>query len=444
MCQIQTKALHRAVPVLAVAAAATFLSCARTQGGEPSSADAHQKSWGWCQVKSSRPPSFNNPWSSPGMSGPYRYTSLKGLSNDEIVQHMGEAKSVFDASREAVIKTHVPDGFWEMTPRDAAVAYADANRTPDHRKRFRLTVGQGRPPEVCSLIFHYLSAPDYNVINEHCFVRCDPDGSYFAYAVTWSPGGVGYDFTRARTAYDLRWCKLGFEEARHVVQAVWWLDHIRSNDMAGDGRAGSGWSSADGTGMVALIPDDGQNGIRRESKSWAADAVSDRWLRGYGKEAFLNLAEYLATSALPARLGERWTSFDSQRGWVGLGGIARLADEHTERELARLKELASRFLELFSLDQRHISVGLARVAADIAGEFALADLAPRLWKILAVAPDKKTRPRDDSLLRLDRTVADALAKLSIADDLVALPSQLRAQRDRPGCQHRQDPADSRA
>ncbi|MFH1038519.1 MAG: hypothetical protein V1789_07635 [PVC group bacterium] len=331
----------------------------------------------------------------------YRYISLKKLSDKEVVHYMDKGKSIGDLKKEAVIITHLPKDFWNVPPKKAALEFARVNRTSDHREQFRLALNDlddRGPPAVCSLHFSYYSDRSYVTIDAHYFLRCDPRESYLAYACTQSPGIVGYNPIHAQTCYDFRWCNLNYNEAKHIIETVWWLDRVRSERKEnGDRFTSGGWSSADGLGAIEIVPDSGKNGLEYDGTIWGTTAISKRWDADYNKKIFLNLSRYLISAALPEYLGNRWALFDLKESPEKTSFRKNLCNE----DMATITELSRRFLDLFSPDQRDISLKIVQVSVEAVGDFvisALSSLIPKAQQQLP-PPDENENSLEELIIK---------------------------------------------
>ena len=116
-----------------------------------------------------------------GLSKPYRYVSLKGLSDEEIVAFMREGRRLYDLERAARPRNRVPEGFWTMDPRAAALALVEANRSEAHRGRYRIEIedaGDG-PAMFVILVAGFL------VVGGALIVEILYTPPYWLHAVLW-------------------------------------------------------------------------------------------------------------------------------------------------------------------------------------------------------------------------------------------------------------------
>lgn len=325
----------------------------------------------------------------PRKSKPYRYASLRGLSDERVVGYMADGRSIRDFEAAAIIRTHVPKEFWTLPAREAALAMADANRTPAHRNRFAIAVDdrdRRSPPDIRAVRLSYRSARCYNAIDSHYFLRIDPKSSYFAYAQSWEPGVVFYNFVSARAAYDIRFCELPYRQARQVAETIWWLHQVRTWEPARPAGAGgsTSWCSADGHASLRVVTVQARGNIQVTGSSWA-EHIPGRWQGHYGKETFLNLAKHLVTAALPKHLGEGWARSEPRRPRNPLAGGPG-GPKYRREDGTRLRATVKRILGFYSPDQGRISYPIVREAVRAAGDLALADVAGQVRRIQSQLP----------------------------------------------------------
>lgn len=307
-------------------------------------------------------------------------SSLKGLSNSELIDYMGPGKREADDVRAKTEAEHrlVWDKFWNLPPKEAALAFLEPPPAKEGEPAYSITLepGPDSPPQKGTLVFSDFSDRSYQDVRSHYFIRFDRESSYLLFARTLFPGQVGYDFTTARMAYDFRACDLDYKEALHFAQTVWWITKARSKKVqTAESHLSFSLSSADGRGRLTLTPEDGRrpvilSGVLRMFSEGG-------WARGDDTEARLNEAGVAVERVLLDHLGKRWTDRES-RDILGLVPITRGAQDYTPGELARLTELAGRFLELWSRDEKRISPWHAAAAAQAAGNLALVQFLPAL------------------------------------------------------------------
>jgi hypothetical protein len=366
----------------------------------------------------------DGPWAKRGLkkpkpdevSRPYRHQSLMTLSPKELMRYMGEGKSMQQLETEAVLKTQLPEGFWGLDAKEAALAMAQVNRYPDHQRRYRLALDArdgAKPPEVGSLAFSYSSARCYHAVDEHYFLRFDPRGSYLAFAQSRDGGVVFYNLVHNRPAYDLRRCELPYEEARKIAHTIWWLDRVRSQEHVRSNKYSSSSSSADGHGSLVVRPDVGGPSLQLRNTIWAGHAA-ERWTAEYEPEVCLNLASFLIQDALPMRLGEAWTAQQPRHSHDILARQSS-SPKYEEEERLRIRARIREFLASFGLDQARVSFAILGEAIRAVGELCVHDHQPRLREILEALPVRSTPKRSAGDVRAE---LDKLDESDVAPDSI--------------------------
>ena len=359
----------------------------------------------------------------PPPARPYKYASLKGLTNPEIAAYMGRGKDArdFQPKEDGATETpasHLPAKFWTMSPRRAALELVDANRAPWHRKVFLLAV-DGRdgkaPPETCSIYFAFHLEPCFGEERyEKYFLRVDPKGSYLAYTYVSEKDEEPDGLWARRSSYDLRRMDVRYEDARHFADVIWWLRRVRSWTDAED-FLWHDFGGGEDAGALRMTWGRG-DGFRELGTAWLGDAAG-RWKGHWGPDALVNVAGYLFQTALPQRLGEPWDEQERPTG-PGEGGPNHCASPFQEdippqlkawrREQARLH--VARLIEFFSADESRLAHAALRAAVRAAGDFALAEFAPQIRAIARQLPPP-TQPLP-TLKQLEERESKALHEMS--------------------------------
>lgn len=329
------------------------------------------------------------------LSKPYQKVSFQEMSDQAIIRYMGRGKAHWEFDRDWSIKTHVPTNFWKMAPKDAALEAVEANRYEDHKRCYRLAIDDrdgSKPPEVCTLAFSDVSDRSYYSADHHFFVRADPKGSYLAYAGASSGGIVFYNFVTDVQSFDLRYCEMSYEEARQIVHTIWWLNRIRSYRDEVMPNIGSGSTSANGSGCLVLRDGTGQLLLKIERTIQVFGSVADMWDHNYNQSVLMNLATTMIYGGLLEKLGERWSGGKDTTGEYFLSSLTNAAAIKVEEEV-NTRDLAGRFLNLFSTNQAHLSIAVANVSARAAGSLLCSNLVHKLGALQAGIPADTTKRR---------------------------------------------------
>ncbi|MEW6367271.1 MAG: hypothetical protein AB1714_21785 [Acidobacteriota bacterium] len=350
--------------------------------------------WGWARFKAA--------------SQPYRYASLKALSDEQILEYMGEAKSVDDLERDSVIATNIPASIWNMGAREAALAVANANRVPEHREAYEFIIdamGGLEPPVSCSIAFSVHAA--HSALERSYFLRCHPGGSYMVYAGVVLCGAPAYDSTCTGREYDLRVCLLTYDEARTAAHTLWWLNHGRTSPPGEAADSYGVWSTGDGTATLQWLGEDGQ--LEWRVTDWLGGPVSQRWTTSFGDEELIGIAGEMFEEALPARLGERWSGYKGIPLPYACLGSKNL--NVTQELLNQIHDQSRRILAMFSIPQTRVSYKIVQEAVRAAGDHAFIDLLPRLRVMLRGLPAPFGPVRDECAVEkeIDALEADGSA-----------------------------------
>ena len=330
--------------------------------------------------------------------------------------------------------TRVPDDFWEQKPKSLALAIAEANRVPPRSEDLRLAIDDLdglAPPNVCTIALSNIRlacgrfCPDI-----HYFLRCDPRGSYLAY-VRQDREEEHDPANAARTNCHLRYVPIEYGQARHVAHTIWWLNRVRSRGAGPYFTPGGSYEcSTDGSGRLRLMAEDRKERVEATGTVWL-DPVSERASGLYDKETFLNLSAHLLSVVLPERLGNRWDQ-DNPHAATSTTRATTSAPANAEGEQARQRELATRFLAMYTPDERRISRLIARVAATAAGDRKLADALPHLRRIAAhlpqTTPDLETAIADLEV-RLEQPGSIGPHRAELLERLAAMRSDLMVEDD---------------
>jgi hypothetical protein len=325
-------------------------------------------------------------WAAPDDARPrlfssYRHVSLASASNEEVFRYMGRGTRETDFSFGPAATMRTPPGLWDMPPRQAALTLADANRTAAHRKRYALAPDAPEgcvPPEAGSLHVSYSGKIDFALsIGRSYTVRCDPRGSYFAYSEARSLPGSPY--------YDLRFCPLSIEEARWILQTVWWLDRLRAAGGDGQTTPDSGRGVGGQKKCTLRIVTPGHEGDILVFGNVLLNRLPQFWQGKPTSETFLSLANHLVVNVLSERLGERWSRFDRHshgppfEHWM-------LREAYEDNQLKGLEEAAGKILDLCDLQEGGVSLDVARTAVEGTGYLVLEDKVPRLMALRTALP----------------------------------------------------------
>lgn len=329
---------------------------------------------------------LRKPGKAPAEKKAYSYISLKGRSDEHLFEFMGRSAAGAGLGREG--ETVEPPGFWTLEPKAAALALVEANRSTKHRSQIQLALDDRDgtvPGETGTLRFTCHSPRCYVAHDVHFLLQCRPKASFLLVASAEGPGVVLREMGRKDHSQNIRYCSLGDQEARHLLQVIGWLNRIRSKSDGWDESNSIMYSTGDGRGVMKLTftGPKAEAVIEADGKLWS-DSIPDRWESLYSKETYLNFAQFLLERVKDRRLPEV-----DLLNW-------------TEQEKA-----CARLIDLHLADPSLMPTAMVKVAYDMAGDLGLSSVAPLLEQL-------KNLGRDGD------APAEALRKIGLAKDGPAL------------------------
>ena len=337
------------------------------------------------------------------VSKPYRYASLAGLTDEQVLDWMVRRRTVWDVAAERMdAAAHLPK-LWELDPKAAALAYALAHRPPATRANSRHTMDD--------LDDH--AAPDEGTVTvsdgpSGCFapsgafvhmLHCAPGDSYLIFAGSirrwWNVSLLG-----RRTVFDFRKVPLSDAEARQALQIVWWLSRVRARPPGGpDGESGMS-STSDGFASVQV--DTPRTTLRIDAKRFDGSRGSMIAIGNesddYDQTAFLNLVVYFFNHDLAEHLGARWPEFEMWEREKALPG----SDPYPPGERERIEHLSAEWVRMFLRHEMPHEV--ASVALEAVREFGLKSLRADVARMAGVLPPPT--PAEQRFRALDAAMAN--------------------------------------
>lgn len=228
---------------------------------------------------------------------PYHFVSLRNCSDDQIARFMSGAKRVDSFHEEGSPDSNFPEPLWKTDPKTAALAFAEANRSPTHRKNFQLWVDSNpslTAPDAGWLVFDDFSG--------QTVLRFGVGQPFLLHAATSSLGMASNRYVDGEK-HEQQLIPLSSDEARFLAHTSFWLEHLKSMPTNKNYHPSSIHSSHESFGTLEWeIDKQGHHQI--QGTLWGA--IADRWRGDYNEEAQVNLAHYLLSEALPKHLGKRW------------------------------------------------------------------------------------------------------------------------------------------
>ncbi|MEO8043639.1 MAG: hypothetical protein ABI674_01925 [Spartobacteria bacterium] len=217
----------------------------------------------------------------------WHYVSLREKSDDELVAIMTAGKDANEAERDEIVPTHLPPRFWELPPKEAALALVEANRSPENRAACQVALDDGdgvAPPASGEIGFEWKDSRCMAIDPGagRTTLVYQPGRSRFTLAQVIidsgvSPGLLARSLSRPRTA------DVPDDLARHVYETIWWLGRVRALCAGGGGKM---FSTADGELKFWLNPK-AQPAL---DTILLSGALSERWSHAYTREMHANFA----------------------------------------------------------------------------------------------------------------------------------------------------------
>ncbi|GAA5127982.1 hypothetical protein JIN84_07895 [Luteolibacter yonseiensis] len=333
---------------------------------------------------------------------PYTFTSFKDRPTTETAAFFLGKKRRDDYYPEDSFPTRLPEKFWDLPAKQAALSLAGENRIPAHREKWMLAVDDRNgiaPPSSGWLVYDWGSSGCYSFSSSltalHFGVE-DPSLIVFGYNTI---GAVGRNPWADQPMHNVRVIKLTSQEARFLADTIFWLDRIRTFSPRKSERDGYGnvSSTADGHGTLTLYSDQPPREIA-SGTVWAASSISGNWGGGYTRNVFTNLSGFLVGESLPEKLGDRWKTAPD----IGFQNLATSTkDRLTPRVDAKARrQLSDSFAAILAQHARSpIPPQALERLAYAAGYEALTDLLPALETLLAALPAVTDEDKEYNALR---------------------------------------------
>lgn len=338
----------------------------------------------------------------PAAQAPYVFHSLKDRPAQELAAFFKgkDHRDAFDPPEDSS-PNRLPENLWNLTPKEAARAIAEANRTPSHREKWQLALddrGGVAPPESGWLTHSWGSSGCYSFSSHFFTLRFgvpDPVLTVFGYN---SIGAVGRNPLADQPARNVRVIKLTEKEVRFIADTVFWLDRIRTFTPRKTERwSGGRTSTADGHGTVTLYPDHAPPRELAHGTVWASSSISGLWEADYTPEVFVNLAELFLGDGVPKMLGDRW-NVAPEIGWQNLATPTgqRLAPRVDDNARLQLVETYQALLRQHAKDP--MPAAALEILINDAGSEALTGLRPALVEMFAALPAENDEDREFAAL----------------------------------------------
>lgn len=327
----------------------------------------------------------------------YKFKSLKDRPTAELAAffHGKSRRDPMDGPEDS-FPNRLPDHFWQMEPKQAAIALAEANRTPTNRAKWKMALDDrhGITPPKSGWLTHDWHSSSCYVIQTHLFALRfgAKDPSLIVFELN-SVGVVGHNQWADKPAYQVRSIKLSDQEARFLADTIFWLDKIRTFSAEKETGFSGGSSTADGFAAVSIFPDGQPPHELAADTVWVPSSISAMWDHDYQKVTFVNLAEFLLADRLPAMLGDRWSQIPPLKNQsLSTPTEARLKPRLDE---SARRELIERFTSILRQhEQSQFPAMLIENIVQATGEEAIVELMPAMKKLFAALPAESAEDKE--------------------------------------------------
>ncbi len=332
---------------------------------------------------------------------PYVFSSLKDLPIEELSAFFkGKKRRDIMDGAEGSFPDNLPKNFFGMAPKEAAMAIAEANRTPKHRAGYQLAIDDRNgtaPPASGWINYSWRSSGCYSSSSTFHAIRFGvPDPVLIVYGEN-SIGYVGRNPWADQPAHNARFIKLSEKESRFLADTIFWLDRIRSRSLIPESGISHFSSSGDGFASVNLFPDDGAPRHLASNTAWATTSISGNWNTEYKPETFVNLAGLLVDKGIPEILGDRWKNLKITPHSLTTPTEERLQPRVDDNARIQLAAIYSDILAINS--QEPVPADILRPLCYAAGEEALVSLLPSLEKLHVSLPAPDVDEKEYQILR---------------------------------------------
>lgn len=221
-------------------------------------------------------------------------SSLVGKGDEELLHIMLGGKTESRLQEEAKVKTHVPAKFWDMAPKDAALALVLENCPTELRKEFQFVFDlpeKAVPPAKGEIGIRWRCGHCYIADEGLTTLRYSGATSTLSYSRIKTLDDVTK--TALRRAVDAtRQLSLPKERAQQLYETIWWLCHVRASKKP----ESSGFLVSTGNGHATFwvspsVP-------RKEVTLYFSETIGDYYTNGIDESLSASFADFLLSGEL--------------------------------------------------------------------------------------------------------------------------------------------------
>ncbi len=224
-------------------------------------------------------------------------SSLVGESDEELLHIMLGGKTESRLREEAKVKTHVPEKFWELAPKDAALALVQEICPKELRQQFQFVFDVGEkagPPAKGEVGIRWRCGHCYVAEQGFTALRYSGRTSTLSYSRVKSLDDVTRKALR-RAVDATRQLSLPEESARQLYETIWWLCHLRASKQP----ESSGYFLSTGNGHATfwVSPDVPQ----KQVILYFSETIGDYYTNGIDESLYASFADLLLSRELEKR-----------------------------------------------------------------------------------------------------------------------------------------------
>lgn len=310
--------------------------------------------------------------------GPYRFVSLKGAGHEKFREFFNGKEASDDWGLGNWKDDRFPDHFWDKTPKEAALAMVEANRSDKNRREYRLVIDDRdgiEPPESGWICYRFGSSGFQSFQSGIRALRFGGDHPAL-FMVEWAALGKS---DRYQNFYEpssrVRKIEISGRAARHLAEVFFWLDRIRSRRFDGRNVDWESGSSHDGFGILSVYPSQAQPWEVASGTIWHSGSIQGHFESNYNRDVMLNLVDFI------------WSA-----------GLRRVIDEKCEEwpknfdRAEHREELIENIREIFA-EGEHVPLPIELIErlVSVIGDAGLTELEPEIEELEKSIPAEPTK-----------------------------------------------------
>jgi hypothetical protein len=246
-------------------------------------------------------------------------SSLAGKSDEELVHIMVGGRNEARERYEAKTAKWLPENFWNLAPRDAALELIKENCPPELKQKIQFTLAadtkRPQPPDKGEIGLRWECFHCYQAERGLTVLRyAGPESALLYSRIEMFDLWHKEDAVLKRTVDQTKRIPLPEGTARQLYETIWWVSHVRGSKPEhpggnpDEGEMGRVMSTGDGQATFWLSPD-----LPRTKVILYTAPISDFYVNGIDQDLYASFAELLLNDAL----AKHGVDFDRPTGAVG-------------------------------------------------------------------------------------------------------------------------------